>query len=114
LLALPNVSSSFKKIAVNPPLVQGNHLPDFWCRVSGRDYYIFLANPKSQNLTYPLKYGQSYNTKTFRIPVRIWHAGKSKPLTLEFEPYQSILLKVSPGPRIKQIDIKFIPEIPVQ
>jgi hypothetical protein len=110
LTALPNVSSNFKKIAVNPPLVQGSDLPDFWCRVFGQDYYIFFANPKAQNLTYPMKYGQSFNTKTFQIPVCIWHNNKHKDITLKFKPYQSVLLKVSPGPRVKQIDITFTPK----
>lgn len=113
LLTLPNVSDKFSRIAVNKPLVQGRNLPDFWCRVSGHDYYIFFSNPKAQNLTYPLKYGQSLTTKTITKSVRICHNGKAKDITLKFEPYQSLLLKVSPRPRIKQIDITFTPKKPI-
>lgn len=73
LMTLKNVSSSFSKIAVNPPLVKGRNLPDFWCRVTGKDYYIFFAHPMAQNLHYPLAYGQSFTEKTIKrhIDIRI-------------------------------------------
>ena len=44
LMALPNVSDDMKQIIDHPPLISGDSIPEYWCRVE-RDgtHYIFLA-----------------------------------------------------------------------
>jgi len=94
LMSFKNVSTNFNDIIKKPPLIKGDNLPDFWCRIDDSDYYIFFAHPKAQNLTFPLTYGQSYINKTIEKTVRINIMGISNAITLRFEPYQSILLKI--------------------
>ena len=44
----------------HPALIEGDSLPEYWCRV-GADgsYYLFLAQPLSKDLKYPVYSGQS-------------------------------------------------------
>jgi len=109
LMLLENVSSDFSKISVNPPLVKGQKLPDFWCRTSGKDYHIFFAHPMSKDLHYPLAYGHSFTNKKIKrsVAIRINHGYKKA--CLIFNPYQSILLKISGNGSIKPTDISFLP-----
>ncbi|MEW6026673.1 MAG: glycosyl hydrolase [Planctomycetota bacterium] len=109
LTALKNVSSRFSKAAVNPPLVKGVGLPDFWCRVSGNDYYIFFAHPLAQDLSYPLSYGQSFTTKIIKSDIAIKTSRGYKKVRLVFKPYQSVMLKVGRNGSITQMDISFMP-----
>jgi hypothetical protein len=112
LSSLANVSSDFQKIAVTKVLVSGNKLPDFWCRVSGDDYYLFFANPKAQNLHLPLTYGQSYSDKDVVIDINLNIRDNAIPVKLLFKPYQSLLLKVDKTNSISFIDISFVPKTP--
>jgi hypothetical protein len=64
LLALTNVSDSFAKTAVRPPLVEGDDLPDYWCRVENGNHIIFFAHPLARNLKHPMAYGQSLTAET--------------------------------------------------
>jgi len=109
LMALKNVSSDFSKTAVNPPLIKGQNLPDFWCRTAGKDYYIFFAHPIAQDLHYPLSYGQSFTNKTIKRYVAIRTNYGYKNACLIFKPYQSVMLKVAGNGSIKPIDIEFLP-----
>ena len=43
LAALPNVTADYRKAAVNPPLAEGDDLPDFWCTVNEKEYTFFFA-----------------------------------------------------------------------
>ena len=113
LVSLPNVSSDFKKIHINPPLVARDNLPDFRCRVTDEGYLLFFANPKTKDLHYPLKYGQSYSDETTEMPVEI-NVGATKVGTnLAFKPYRSILLRISKDGAISFTDIAFQPKVPV-
>lgn len=112
LVSLRNVSRNFNKIEVNPPLVIGNDLPDFWCRLAGNNYYIFFANPKSRKLSYPMSYGQSFTKDTIEKVIRIRINNKHRKIKLIFKPYQSVLLKILPNGSIRFIDIVFKPGTP--
>ncbi|MFH0888824.1 MAG: glycosyl hydrolase [Planctomycetota bacterium] len=114
LMSLENVSKDFSGIVVNPPLVKGKDLPDFWCRLAGNSYYIFFAHPKSGNLSYPLSYGQSFTRDTIERIVRIRTDNKYREIKLTFKPYQSILLKILPNGTIRFIDIEFKPVTPLK
>jgi hypothetical protein len=112
LLALPNVSDSFAKTAVRPPLVEGDDLPDYWCRVENGNHIIFFAHPLARNLKHPMAYGQSLTTETLSIPVRI-HAGNANiETTLVFPPHQSLLLEIDADGQLRQHDISFQPKTP--
>ena len=88
-----NVGSSASIIQAEP-LIEGDSLPDFWCRQEADTYYIFFANPLSQTISYPLQYRYAYSDTGATRRIIVNHHGKSQPYTLRFEPQHSILLKV--------------------
>ncbi|MEI7723993.1 MAG: glycosyl hydrolase [Bacteroidota bacterium] len=108
----PNEKSSWQEMNKIKPFITGTEQFDYWCRETDEGMYIFFANPKSQHLTFPLAYGQSLNeqTKTFSIAVS-WH-GKTIPVSLTFDPYQSLLLKINNNHEASFIDIRFNPKTP--
>lgn len=114
LSELKNVSSDFQKIISHKPLIDGNNLPEYWCRKEADGtYYLFLAQPLSKNISYPIYCGQS-SMKTSEFRELTFHInGKTIHQTFEFKPYQSLLLKFSPDGKMSQIDISFIPKDPV-
>ncbi len=112
LLKLENVKTNFKEIYTKKPLVSGENLPDFICKIYDNNHYIFFANYKAQDLHLPLEYGQSYSDKTISLPVLFSIDGKTKHYNIVFEPYQSVLLKIDENFNIKKIDIEFVPETP--
>jgi hypothetical protein len=59
-----------------------------------------------------LSYGQSLNSETKNIDVKINFEKNIYPVTLKYEPYQSLLYKLENG-KIEQIDIKFVPKTPI-
>ncbi len=112
LKSLQNVRADFSATAVKKPLVHGEGLPDFWCRVDLGNYYIFFANPKAQNLHLPLQYGQGLQKEAIIRNVVVATPGKTQEVQLKFEPYQSLLLKIDRKGKIEFEDIYFRPEDP--
>jgi hypothetical protein len=112
LRSLKNVTSNFSSIPLTKPLIEGEIIPDYWCRVDGEKHYIFFPNPKSKNLKYPLTYGQSYNEETYTIPIKINIPDKHLNVELIYNPYQSLLLEIDKSGNIKFIDVLYQPEIP--
>ncbi|MFH1676081.1 MAG: hypothetical protein ABIC40_03565, partial [bacterium] len=119
LISLPNVSSEFHTVFKQDPIialddesVSHGHI-DFWCRVDGDSLLIFFANPKSSKITYPMPYGGSFTTETVSIPVEINFGKIAIATTLTFEPYQSILLEISPDGSVVNHTIEFTPKTPV-
>jgi len=110
--SLPNVSSELTAIVQEPPLVEGTDIPEFWCRETADALYIFFANPKTKELKYPLSYGQSYTETTVTREVTVNYSGLSLKLNLAFEPYQSVLIKISPSGEIEPVNIVFFPTPP--
>ncbi len=94
LLQQENVSSEFTDIAQNKPLVHGDNLADFWCKLEDDKYYIFFANPNAQNLELPLEYGVADNLSVVSKTVTINTNEYSSEIELVFEPNQSLLIIV--------------------
>ncbi|MGB3947798.1 MAG: hypothetical protein WBM13_07425, partial [Bacteroidia bacterium] len=114
LKALPNVSTKFDKIVAHPPLIQGDSIPDYWCRIEkDGTYYVFLAQPLSQNLQYPIYSGQSYMDKSMYRELTFTINGKTIKKNIEFKPYQSVMLKITTDGNIKYVDIVFVPKTPI-
>jgi hypothetical protein len=113
LLALPNVSKDqFQDVVNIPPIISSEDIPDFWCRKDKSDYYLFFAHPNSQNLKYPISFGQSFSEKSVSRKIQINLNGYSREYHLVFEPYQSILLKYDDKGQITLVDISFYPSVP--
>lgn len=108
-LSLSNVVSDFDEIVVHPPVVEGEGLPDFRCRIDGDEYHIFFANPDAKDLHYPLPYEPTSVHTSFEIPIRINALGRQLKITLAFELYESILLTLNAGGEIKFTDLNFAP-----
>ncbi len=112
LKSMKNVKTSWQEMTHNSPLVTGSEKTDFWCRQTSEGLTIFFANPHSQRLTFPLEYGQSLNSKTDTLSIQINYMGKIIPYTLQFQPYQSILVRVGNDGIVSPVDIEFIPKTP--
>jgi len=93
------------------PFITGRDIPQYWSRKDGDTLYIFFPNPKSGKPGFPLNYGQSFNTKTFKTDVTVNFEEESYDLKFLFKPYQSLLYKLQNG-MAEQIDIEFIPSTP--
>jgi len=113
LTDMNNVSREFPGKTGIRPLVQGDSIPDFWCRKDGDVYYFFIANPRAMDLHLPLKYGQSLCSETVRRNLTFKISGRDLKLPLEFKPYQSVLLKIGSHGDPEYLDIKYDPPVPV-
>ena len=113
LLSLTCVKRSMPSTSDVEPLVEGERLPDFWCKRDSEGYSIFFANPASRRLTFPIGYGQGLDQTTDSIGVTLHIDGESIPLMLEFKPYQSLLVRIDLDHRITFPDIWFMPKTPV-
>ncbi len=114
LMSLKNVSHDFKQLIGHPPLIKGDSLPDHWCRIDeSGNKYLFLAQWPSKNLEYPVYSGQSFSQETKTMNFTLYSNGKLQDVKLQFDPYQSILLKISPTGVITQEDIRYYPKPPV-
>ena len=114
LISLRNVSGNFNAVIDHPPLIQGDSLPGYWCRVEeDGTHLLFLAQPLSTDLTYPLYSGQSLMKQSVYRKLKFTIAGKTITQNVEFKPYQSVALKIGANGKVEQIDITFIPREPV-
>jgi hypothetical protein len=108
-----NVSPYFTAIHPGVPIITGDSLPEYWCRVTEDGTgYLFLAQWPAKGLEYPVYSGQSYTEQSTTTTFSIQWAGKVQTINVEFKPYQSVLLKLSPTGAITQEDIEFIPKDP--
>jgi len=114
LLKLKNVKQDFKVLIKNPPLIEGDSLPAYWCRQENDGtLYLFLSQWSSKNLLYPVYSGQSFMDKSQKNEFKIYANGKLHQVSVEFKPYQSVVLKITPNGKIEFIDIDFIPKDPI-
>ena len=97
LMALPTVAADWRAVAVNPPLVEGDDLPDFWCRVDGDVTILFFAHPATQGLRYPLDYDAARGAEPATRQVVIHAGGARHAVELHFAPCGSILLTIAQG-----------------
>ena len=107
LTSYKNVASG-AEIITAVPLIDGDNLPDFWIREDHDDYYVFFANPMSQTIKYPLEYCYAFTDKGSRRDITVNHHGKSKKISLDFKPMQSLLMKISKD-GISFIDLNYTP-----
>lgn len=114
LSSLPNVSQNFSQVVTHPPLIAGDSIPEYWCRVENDGtHYLFLAQWHSKDLQYPVYSGQSYMAQSDFRELTLRVNGKTFTQRFEFKPYQSLMLKITPDGRMESIDIIFIPKDPV-
>ena len=113
LMTCEYVISSLNDSKALVPLVGGQNLPDYWCRVEGDKWFFFFSNPASHNLKFPVKYGQSLTEETKTYNIVFYVNGEKIPYRLKFEPYKSVLIEVNKN-KIEEIELDFLPDIPVQ
>lgn len=113
LAAFKNVSPDLHKVIQHAPLISGDSIPEYWCRVDDDGtYYIFLAQSLSEDLQYPIYSGQSlmkaseYRELTFHVN------GKEIRQKIEFKPYQSVMVKITAEGKVEYPDISFVPKDP--
>ncbi|MEP6794380.1 MAG: glycosyl hydrolase, partial [Saprospiraceae bacterium] len=113
LSGLKSVSENFNQIMHHPPLIEGDSIPDYWCRV-GKDgsYYLFLAQDLSKDLKYPIYSGQSLMKQSVFRELTFNINGKTIQQKIEFKPYQSVLLKIKSTGKVEMMDITFVPKEP--
>ncbi len=112
LAGMRNVSREFPGITGLNPLVKGDSIPDFWCRKAGDEYFFFMGNPQSKDLHLPLKYGQSLCSQTVSRNLTFNINGHEQKITIEFKPYQSVLLKIEKQGNPEYLDIFYDPPVP--
>jgi hypothetical protein len=113
LLQLDNVSEELESIIKHPPLIQSDSLPEYWARVQNDGSLIlFLAQPKSKRLMYPIYSGQSIMKESIKQDFTINYNNKRHQLSIEFKPYQSVMLKIPQKGKPKLLDIEFTPKEP--
>ncbi len=109
-----NVSNDFFNLIEHPPLIKGDSLPEYWCRVDNDGTkYLFLAQWASKNLEYPVYSGQSFSNTLSSSEFTLFLNGKTNKINVTFKPYQSIMLKISPRGKIKFLDIYYRPKDPI-
>jgi len=113
LTSLSNVSGNFGEVAVNPPLLEGDNLPAYWSRVLNQELFIFFAHPLAKDLKYPITSGQSFTDESIFREILLTVNGKTIDVQLEFQPYQSLMLKIAEDGNISFLDIGFVPKDPV-
>ena len=114
LMQFPNVKKNLNDVLITSPLVKADSLPNYWCKVDQEgNAYLFLAQWKSKNLTYPVYSGQSYMTSEKSLPLTINYNGNRHEIEVLFKPYQSIMIKISPSGKTEFIDISFTPKDPI-
>ena len=113
LKSFKNVSSDHRKIYSLKPLLEGENLPEFWVRKDTKDISIFFANPKTKDLKYPVKYGQSLQNENITKNIVLNINNKSIPIELIFKPYQSLMIRIDENLKIHFEDISFMPPVPL-
>ena len=114
LIALDNVRNNLEDIVEYAPLITGTFLPEYWARTTkDGSVLIFLAQPGSKDLKYPVYSGQSFEDESKFIDLEFNYRGHNIEESVEFKPYQSVLLKINPKGQIQYLDISFIPKDPI-
>lgn len=112
LMSLDHVSVDFKNVHPAPPLVEGEDMPEFQCRIDTDSALIFFAHPKTKTLRFPMQYGQSATAEPMTWKGAIHLFGKTEEVTLNFAPYQSLALKLDRKGGIKPETIDYVPPAP--
>jgi hypothetical protein len=94
LLGLRNVANHIKKTALRP-FIEGDDLPFYWARYLDDSVIVFFAHPKAKDIAYPMRLGQSFVQNRRRQAVALNAFNRSVQVELDFEPYQSLLIRVN-------------------
>jgi len=113
LFSQKGVSGLLQKLMKKPLLIEGDFIPEFWCRQIDDELLIFFSHPMTKSIIYPMRYGQSFCETDMNIKIVINYTGFRNEVNLNFKPYQSLLLKISKQGNYKFEDIHFIPSTPV-
>jgi hypothetical protein len=105
---LPNVRSELADLRLTP-LISGDDLPYYWARQGERELLIFFAHPLARKVRYPMAYGQSYAEAPVERTVTLRHGDLRREVTLRFEPYQSIMLRLTADGEISELDLGYTP-----
>ena len=116
LAALPNVVASLDQVDVRPLVASedGRELPYFWAREGAGELLIFFAHPQAREVRFPLTYGQSFSDTAVEQTVTLSYSGISQRVTLTFEPYQSLLVRLTRSGEFGLLDLDFRPPVPVR
>ena len=114
LTSMESVSGDFQQVIKHPPLIQGDSMPDYWCRVDkDGTAYLFLSQPLAKDLAYPVYSGQSLMEESVFRELTITIGASAIKRRFEFKPYQSILLRITRDGHVEEMDIEFVPKDPV-
>jgi hypothetical protein len=94
------------------PLVTGRDLPPFWARKTATHTYFFFAHPKAREVRYPMPYGFSRSSMPVVRRVRLHSGEASTEVELVFEPYQSLLVRISTTGDVDFINTGYRPPEP--
>ena len=111
LQSLPNVVSTLSDANLKH-LVTGDDLPPFWARQADNALYLFFAHPMTREVRYPMRYGQSLCKDTLNRRVCLNFEETTYQIDLVFEPYQSLLTKVSFKNGLEFLNIAYKPPEP--
>lgn len=112
--SLPNVTDDFQSLVKHPPLIHGDSIPSYWCRVlEDGTHYLFLAQRRSKDLTYPVYCGMSEMKKSDVYRLILHVNGYDIQRTFEFKPYQSLILRITSDGNLHLEDVNFVPKDPV-
>jgi hypothetical protein len=114
LVNLSNVNNVMAKLKIPKPLISGDKIAEFRCRVVGDELLLFCANPLAADISYPMSYGQSLSDSTITMPIKINTRNGEKDVELIFEPYQSLLLKIQSGNKVSFENIEYRPPVPIK
>jgi len=105
---LPNVKTQLTDHGL-APLLEGKDLPWYWAREQEQELIIFFAHPLAREVKYPMRQGQADSSQLIEQRVAVRAFGRAVPLTLRFEPHQSLLLRVTPDGKVESLDIRYVP-----
>ncbi len=106
LLAEKSVCTGWHEMNLSSGLIEGSKLPDYWVRQDGDDLYMFIANPMTQTIRYPLEYEYAFTDEGSERQVTLNHHGRQDEMTLKFKPNESLLLHLTKK-GVEQIDLNY-------
>lgn len=109
LLAQASVSKVFAPNLA--PLLSGNQIPPFRARETEDGLILFVAQPESERLLFPIAYGQSLDSTLQTIDLLLTYEEQEYSLPLRFEPYQSLAIRLG-NSGLEQIDVQYVPSTP--
>jgi hypothetical protein len=107
----PTTFTQFEDAGI-APLVTGDGLPPFWARRTADALHLFFAHPMARDVGYAMPYGQSLCHDGMTRRVSIEFEGRLHSIDLFFEPYQSLLVRISRTSGVEFVDIGYQPPIP--